>query len=363
MGAATTNAGNWKRSVANWIARRHPALARARLTHAISRNAPGLMAQANVPGLQVSFVFGDGEPVTLCFGVASNATREVMTDRHRIRLGSISKPVATMVFLQQIDAGVMGLDEPLGAELAALCPHLPREFVDRVTPRLALSHATGLAGQHPPRTRVQMRSCDWLCDASLVRVARQPGEASEYCGAGYAMLEAVLEQRRGKCFAEIAREGMLRPLGREWMGFECGDADDLGRGEMICPDHAVDGSVLTTFPVATVSSSGLLGTTGDVCRVLRDGMFTSAMLSERMRRERLVPQPVGMSGAEFTLGLHLYKGSDPRSLGHGGHREGHRSMVVVVPVKRAVLCAAANSENGDVVIRRLTGLFRGITIG
>lgn len=321
------------------------------------------MRQANVPGLQVSFLFNGGEPVTLCFGIASNATREAMTDEHRFRLGSITKPVATMVYLQQIDAGVMGLDESLGAELAALCPHLPREFLDRVTPRLALSHATGLAGQHPPRTPVPMRSRDWLCDANSVRIARQPGEASEYCGAGYAMLEAVLEHRTGRSFAQIAREVMLKPLGREGMGFECGATDDLGRGELICPDHGVDGSVMTTFPVATVSSSGLLGTTADVCRTLRDGMFRSALLSERMRRERLVPQPVGLRGAEFTLGLHLYKGNDPRSLGHGGHREGHRSMLVVVPEKQAILCAASNSENGDLVIRRLTGLFRAITIG
>ncbi len=363
--AATTPAqpkSLWRDAV-NWLARRHPVLARHRLRDAILRNAPRQMAEAGVPGLQVSFVFGGGEPTTLCLGVASRIGCDKITPAHRFRLGSISKPVATIAHLLQVERGTLSLDESLGSELLVLCPHLPRDLVDRVTPRLLLSHAAGLSATHPPRSDHPVSTTDWISDPQKVSFETRPGEASLYTSAGYAMLEAIIEQRTQQSFAQLARTTLLDPLALHTMGFESSRGDDLGRTEFICDDHDADGQVLRGLPTATVSSSGLISSTRDVCTLLRDALLTNRLLRDESRAAMLSPQPHTLPGAHFTLGLHLYKGLDARSLGHGGHRIGHRSMIVIVPAARAVLCVAANSENGDAVMKRLTGLFRAITIG
>lgn len=351
------------RDAANWLARRHPALARHRFADAIRRNAPRQMANAGVPGLQVSFVFGGGEATTLCLGVASRSGTENITPAHRFRLGSISKPVAAIVHLLQVERGTLTLDETLRDELQVLCPHLSRDFVDRVTPRLLLSHAAGLAASHPPRTNPQISCIDWLSNPQQIRFEARPGEVSAYTSAGYGMLEAIIERRTGQSFARLARETLLDPLALQTTGFEDSRGDDLGRSELICDDHGADGNVLRWLPTASVSSSGVISSTRDVCTLVRDAMLTKRFLRDDSRSELLAAQPRALQSAHFTLGLHLYKGHDARSLGHGGHRLGHRSMIVVVPVARAVLCVAANSENGDVVMKHLTGLFRAITIG
>jgi len=330
---------------------------------AILRNAPAQMVQARVPGLQVSFVFAGGEPTTLCLGVASNERREVVTPEHRFRVGSLSKPVAAIVHLIQIDRDVIGLDESVGREVAELCPQLSRELVDRLTPRLMLAHAGGFAVVHPPRDRLRRKSADWIGDPTLLRFDAAPGAGSTYTSAGYAVLEAIIERRTGRPFAQLARETLLDPLALRMMGFESDSGDDLGRAELTCDDHDEHGSVSRALPTATVSSSGMMGSTRDLCVLLREALFTSRVLSDASRSEMLTPQPPGLRGSHFTLGLHLYKGKDARSLGHGGHRAGHRSILVVIAAAQAVLCVATNSENGDAVIRRLTGLFRAITIG
>ena len=321
------------------------------------------MADAGVPGLQVSFLFDGGEPTTLCLGIASRARGDSITPMHRFRLGSLSKPVATIVHLLLVDRGVLALDESLASEVSDLCPHLPRDRVDRLTPRFILAHASGLAASHPPRSTPKRSTVEWISEPHQVRFEANPGEVSAYTSAGYALLEAIIERRKGQSFAELARKTLLDPLTLQTMGFEAGSGDDLGRVDLLCDDHDEQGDMIEVPPTSSVSSSGLISSTSDVCMLLRDAILTDGVLSDTSRTAMLTHQPPSLQASHFTLGLHLYKGRDARSLGHGGHRTGHRSMLVVVPAARAVLCVATNSENGDVVMKRLTGLFRAITIG
>ncbi|HYF15979.1 MAG TPA: serine hydrolase domain-containing protein [Phycisphaerales bacterium] len=351
------------RRVANLIARTHPRFARARFTEAIRRTTPELLERHRVPGFQCAFMIAEAAPRTMCFGVADVQTREPMTDGTRFRIGSLAKPVAAVVFLTLVRDRVLDLDEPL-AEIRPFfegCPPDARARAARLTARLLLAHRSGLASVHPPRIEASaFADADreaWLNAANL-RFEDDLGPESGYSSVNYALLEAVAVKRTGLGFPALARRRLF-----DVVGVPCGHEGAVPPGGAVSADHDEQGRSIVVHPSASAASSGLVASAPDLCRLMHAAFFTDAVLPPALRDVLRTPQPPGRPDASFTAGLHLYRDTDARSLGHGGQRAGHRSILVVVPRARAVLCVATNGENGSPVTRPLTGFFRAITIG
>ena len=81
----------------------------AGLDHAVT----AAMKTAKVPGALVGVWSPDGDYVT-AFGVADTATgRPMATDFHS-RIGSVTKTFTATAVLQLVEAGKVGLDDPIG---------------------------------------------------------------------------------------------------------------------------------------------------------------------------------------------------------------------------------------------------------
>lgn len=356
-----TRGDRWLSRVIDRVARLHPRLGMLRFEEALRRNTPELMHQHRTPGVQVSFSIGGCATRTLCFGLACTRSRVPVDSSTLFRLGSVTKPLAALGVLALVRDGVLNLDESVHAEIEEFFNHLnerDRQRVHGVTMRNLLSHTTGLAHFNPPRLHNATKDM-WLNSTSL-KFESDPGTKPGYSGVNYAFAEVVVEKRTRQDFPALMRERVLTPLGMTSSRFE---RELHQSSETLASDHDKDGGFLDSPPSVCHASSGLVSSTAEVCRGLQTCHFTDGFLPPDLSQLQFTPQPHGLAGATATLGMHLHKGTDARSLSHGGTRPGHRSLVVVVPEARAVLCIAANSESGAEVFKPITGFFRAITIG
>lgn len=101
--------------------------------------------RAGVPGLFAEV--RDGDQVWRgAAGVADVTTGRPVTAGMRHRVGSITKTFTAAAVLQQVEAGRIGLDAPIGRYLPAL---VPGERGQAITVRMLLNHTSGLAEYLP----------------------------------------------------------------------------------------------------------------------------------------------------------------------------------------------------------------------
>ena len=125
----------------------------------------------DVPHAAVVVVDGSG-PIA-----ARGATEQVLT------IASLSKPITAAVVLLEVAAGTLALDEPIG-------PTGPQG----ATVRHLLAHAGGLGFNAGDRTM-------------------DPGRRRIYSNWGFEVASELVEQRRGRPFAEVLEERLAGPLG------------------------------------------------------------------------------------------------------------------------------------------------------
>jgi CubicO group peptidase (beta-lactamase class C family) len=346
------------RRVANWCARHSVALANARFEEALHRTTPPLLAQHRVPGLQASWVIARKSSnfscMTRTFGHGADA-------KLRFRFGSISKPISAILAVALARDGVLDLDEPLERELEPFAFGAPREWLAKVTPRLLLSHTAGLKELNPPRKVQEPGAADWL-DGALVQWEAAPATRTVYSGAGYALLERIIESRSKQAFHVAARRLLFEPLGVPGCCFERELQDE--DCETVVRECDADGQPITAIPSLCSASSGLVAKTSDVCALVSRALLTD-FFPPPLLHALLTPQPASLAGATFTAGLRVHSGStftDVRSLTHAGQRPRHRSVLVIVPSARAVACIATNAHLGAAILKPLTGLFRDINV-
>lgn len=134
-------------------------------------------------------------------------------------MASITKPLTAAAVMTLVDAGKVGLDDPLEK-------HLP-EFKGRgVTVRQLLSHTSGLPANPPTRKRDGKGPGGAVDDSWLsqglpdivkaiagAEVQFKPGERVMYSNAAFFALGRMIEVVSGKSYAAYVREKILDPLG------------------------------------------------------------------------------------------------------------------------------------------------------
>ncbi len=130
-------------------------------------------------------------------------------------LASLTKPLATTVAMMKlVDQGDIDLDEPI----RGLLPGVGGKDKQGMTPRLLLSHASGLRDweafycrlNEVPREQRKQRVREWIVDSPLVF---SPGSRALYSDLGFMLLEWIIEQKTGRDLDQFLREELYGPLG------------------------------------------------------------------------------------------------------------------------------------------------------
>lgn len=149
-----------------------------------------------VPGVAVATVENGRIGWSRGYGVTRAGSDAVVGTDTVFEAASLGKPVFAYLVLKLAEEGIMELDASIGSYFRA--PDFMNDpAVDAITPRIVLSHRTGLANWRPPREPDRLRFT--------------PGTAFSYSGEAYVRLQRAVETAAGRPFNELVTSRLFRP--------------------------------------------------------------------------------------------------------------------------------------------------------
>jgi len=292
----------------------------------------------------------DGDRILLhkAYGPRDETNAELaLQPDDRFNLASAGKMFTSVAILQQVAAGRITLDTPLGAVLK---DYPNRAFAEAVTVRQLLTHSAGagdideLFGTEHAADRARLRSlADMVALHGQRAPAFVPGSQQKYGNYGYVLLGRMVEVLSGQDFEDYVRQHVLQPAGMLHTGFvDCTDpAPDLARGHV-----EVDGKRISncaTQPNRGFAAGGEVGTATDMLRFVQ-ALTAGKLLPPALFAEATRTQREFMGLGFFATGY----GEDvpPRDFrwGHGGNADGICSDVRHYPRTGETVIVLSNSE-------------------
>lgn len=117
---------------------------------------------------------------------------------------SLSKPVFAYIVMRMVDRGEIDLDRPI-ADYTDIDRFDDKEMARRLTPRIVLSHQTGL-----PNWAAGPSSDEW--PTSRITFKYPVDSCFAYSGEGYAFLQRAVEAIQGEPLDAIARREVFEPF-------------------------------------------------------------------------------------------------------------------------------------------------------
>ncbi|MEV4195352.1 serine hydrolase domain-containing protein, partial [Streptomyces toxytricini] len=315
------------------------------LRNTLAAGAPGAMARYTGPG-------GVQHRTE---GVQDRTTGAVMDPASRFRIGSVTKTFSTVVLLQLVSEGKIGLDDPVTAHLPGVLPD------DRITVRHLLSHRSGLSdytnamfertvpGFESVRNRVF--TYQELVDLSL-REPRttEPGAAYRYSNTNFVVVGMLIEKLTGKPVAKAYEQRIIKPLKLKNTSYVHPSTAVKGRHARgyLHPDE--EGAPLVDSTEQTVSwaqsAGAMISNEADL------STFMSALLGGRLLPADTLDAMLTMTPTDATntrfygLGLRRYDLTCGTSVyGHTGTVQGFYTYAFTTRDGRRSLSAMANTSN------------------
>jgi CubicO group peptidase (beta-lactamase class C family) len=287
-----------------------------------------LVAGGRTPGLQ--YLVLDSTRIVFAYddGWADLANRRRMDTATTLMAYSMSKTITAAAVLQLVQAGAIGLDDPVNRYLAEV------PYETGVTIRTLLAHTAGLPNPLPLRwVHAANRHADFDEGAALAAVLAAhpslrdpPGTRYRYSNIGYWLLGRVVERVSGRPFPAYVTEHVLRPLGLgpHDLGYVIADPArhahgyleryswlNLIKGWLIDPDlvGGYEGRWLRIrdhYPNGP-AFGGLIGTARGFGRFLQDQLRAHSALFDDATRSLFYTQQQTSDGrpVAMTLGWHV----------------------------------------------------------
>ncbi len=310
------------------------------------------MEELGIPGLSVAFSANGKIQWVRAYGMADESTSRTMTPGTFLLAGSISKPVAALRALQLVEDGVFDLDENINTYLTSWqVPDNEFTEIEKVTLRRILNHTAGLTvwgfsgydkGDDIPSV---VEVLDGKGNSDPVRVFRQPGNAWQYSGGGYTIMQLAITDTETAGFARSLKENVLDQINMPRSTFENPLPEAL-HGKA-ATGYRVDGKeVEGKWPIYPEMAAAGLWTTPseliqyaieiqEISQTGNDGILTSETVSEMLDAES------GSHGLGPSVQDHTF--------GHGGADEGFRAQLYAWKDLPYAVVVMVNSDNGKII--------------
>jgi CubicO group peptidase (beta-lactamase class C family) len=287
---------------------------------------------------------------------------------------SITKAVFATYVMRLVEAGRFDVDTPVARQLPqpldAYAPYRAKAAAlvrnpawARVTPRMLLSHTSGLA------------NFAWLEPDSLMRLHDAPGARYRYSGEGINLVQFVVEQRLGAPLDSLMNAAVFAPLGltRTSLTFRPAFAAD------VADRFGPDGEFLAKTRRAPARAAGSMTSTAEDLAAFAAALMDGRVLRAATRAAMLAPQVRITARTQFGPGSEATDGEEARRAGlayglgwglltrtpHGpaffkeGHGDGAQTYLLCFSRQRSCLVLLANSDNGEFAFRPLVNALLG----
>jgi D-alanyl-D-alanine carboxypeptidase len=329
-----------------------------------------LVARGSVPGIQYVAVSAGRTLYAEASGWADLRGGVPMTAGTTMMAYSMSKTITAAAALQLVEAGALGLDDPL----ARWVPESP--YGPAVTVRQLLAHTGGLPNPIPLRwvhpAAAQATFDEGAALAEVLRrhprLAAPPGSRYAYSNVGYWLLGRAIERASGEGFASYVARRVLAPLGipPAELGYEIPDSAHHAHGYLerwsffnlakrLLIDRALIGGyegrwlrIADCYPNGP-AFGGLVGTARAFATFLQDQLRPrSALFGETARRLFYEPQEAGGRSVAMTLGWHVGALAGERFFFKEGGGGGFHCMMRLYPDAGIGTVAMTNATGFDV---------------
>lgn len=275
----------------------------------------------------------------------------------RYRTGSVAKPLTATAMMRMVDAGQLGLDDPISQHVDGL----PAEL-QPLTARLLASHRAGVRhysripswwmGWHEAfSTKTYASVAEGLAIFIDDSLRFEPGTDFNYTTFGYSLLARLMEGASGESFETVLRQQLLNPLGMRDTA-----VDRVGAmPARVSFYQAHDGRYTAAYPIdssAKIAGGGMVSTPSDLAR-FGQALLGESLLSAASRETLFKPLPLSdgrMNPENYAIGwrvdtsLRLLGEDRPtRIIHHGGIQPGGVAFLMLLPEHGITVAVMSNS--------------------
>jgi D-alanyl-D-alanine carboxypeptidase len=272
----------------------------------------------------VVLVAKEGKPIfAQAYGLADRVHNSANTLQTRFSLASMNKMFTAVALMQQVQAGRVALDDPLGKYLT---DYPNKELAAKVTIGELLTNTGGTGeiwGPEFDKHRLELYTLQDYIHLYGNRALRfEPGSRWEYSNYGFILIGAVIEKVSGESYYDYVREHVFNPAGMTSTssGTEDGaipNRNSVGYTKMGATRWIPNTETPTN---SGTSAGGGLSTVGDLLRfadALRENKLLDAQHTKLMTTGR-VANPFGFDAYGF--GVQTINGN--QCFGHNGSSRG-----------------------------------------
>jgi CubicO group peptidase (beta-lactamase class C family) len=289
-------------------------------------------------------------------------------------IGSVSKQFTSMLVLQLVAEGELGLDDPLSKYL----PDYPADKAGLTIHQL-LTHSSGLP-HYGGLVEIDVDLDDYLrldrpISAYVELIGRteldfEPGTDHSYSSLGYIILGHLAELVTGKSFGQLLEERIAAPLGVDDLGFAYNNepVERLAHGyEYSIRKDGERGLELTFVPEPYRDQSNKYGTGGVHASVRALFRWARAIVSDQLLEAALRDRMFTPQAENYGYGWRIDPGEafglpdEVEVISHGGSLSGYRAGIRILDRGRYTIVALGNSDSSrspalaDAIARLLLG--------
>ena len=275
------------------------------------------------------------------WGLADRTTRTPNTPDTKFRLGSMNKMFTAVATLQLVEAGKLGLDDPVGKHL----PDYPnKDVAEKVTVRHLLTHTGGtgdIFGAVFEQNRLKLRRHgDYVKLYGSNLLGFEPGARFEYSNYGFVLLGAVIEAASGRSYYDYVREHVFRPAGMTATDSlpESTDVPKRATGYMRIRPGAPWEPNTNTLPWRGTAAGGGYSTVRDLMR------FAQALSSGKLISKASLAEATREHRQQYGYGFGVQEAGPLRSYGHGGGAPGMNGELRIFPRLGYVVVGLSNLD-------------------
>ncbi len=250
---------------------------------------------------------------------APGLSADLADTEDRFRIASISKTITAITLLSMVEDGLIGLDDPVGQQIADYLEVSPSAGAQQLTIRRLLTHTTGYSKYDNLFFRHGSDSCE---DAARTGITRGGGGGGyTYSNMNYCIAGVLIEALSGQSYVSAVYERLLTPLGIS--GMRLANTFDPGPGEVL---HATTPN--RNYMETLGAAGSWIATPTDLVTIVDSLDVTTPgfkPLSPDM--VMLMETPVGGQFGQRGYGLGLISYGDGR-YGHTGTIESTHAMVL-----------------------------------
>jgi CubicO group peptidase (beta-lactamase class C family) len=303
----------------------------------------------------------NGQPVfEQVYGLADREHKILNTPKTLFRIGSMNKMFTAVAILQLVQAGKLGLDDPLGKYLT---DYPNRDIARKVVIKQLLMHTGGTGDIFGPEFEAHRLELRRLQDYVKLYGRRgpkfEPGSSWEYSNYGFVLLGLVIEKASGESYYDYVQKHIYEPAGMTSTGSE---PEDLVLAKRSVGYTKMGGNGrwrpnTDTLPYRGTSAGGGYSTVEDLLRfanALQKHKLLNVNYTEMVTRGK-IDTPNGRYGYGF--GDQNINGT--RCFGHAGGAPGMNGDLEICPGPDYVIVVLSNmdppaaSRVSDFIAKRL----------